>query len=225
MLLATSLLFMVLGIQLTNFVWRGAEWSLSRSSSRQALGGGGAHRLAAHLRHDGRAHLRTRRRPEPRVRGDHGLWRLRGLDRGLSGNAAVVGRGGSLTSEGSSVSSVRRSRCPSGCRSMSWGLGITLLRPRPPISPIRIALPEVTSPPRIEPFRLGKSRFCRTFPLLGEALFSQTPLTYAAFATVAITAFVLYRPPLGLAVRAAGENRPRSSKRRAVGSSPCAWAR
>ena len=44
------------------------------------------------------------------------------------------------------------------------------------------------------------------FPLSGPALFSQTPLTYGAFVVVALTAFVLYRTPLGLAVRAAGES-------------------
>ena len=34
----------------------------------------------------------------------------------------------------------------------------------------------------------------------------QTPLTYLAFVTVAVVAWVLYRTPLGLALRAAGEN-------------------
>ena len=43
-------------------------------------------------------------------------------------------------------------------------------------------------------------------PVIGEALFSQTPLTYLAFASVAAVAWVLYRTPLGLALRAAGEN-------------------
>ena len=37
-------------------------------------------------------------------------------------------------------------------------------------------------------------------------MFAQTPLTYLAFAVVGLTAFVLYRTPLGLALRAAGEN-------------------
>ena len=42
--------------------------------------------------------------------------------------------------------------------------------------------------------------------MLGPALFSQTPLTYLAFILVAVVGVVLYRTPLGLAVRAAGEN-------------------
>ena len=37
-------------------------------------------------------------------------------------------------------------------------------------------------------------------------MFHQTPLTYFAFAAVALVAWGLYRTPLGLAVRAAGEN-------------------
>ena len=37
-------------------------------------------------------------------------------------------------------------------------------------------------------------------------MFSQTALTWAAFACVAVVTFVLYRTPLGLALRAAGEN-------------------
>jgi ABC-type uncharacterized transport system permease subunit len=37
-------------------------------------------------------------------------------------------------------------------------------------------------------------------------LFSQTPLTYLALVLVGVVGVVLYRTPLGLAVRAAGEN-------------------
>jgi simple sugar transport system permease protein len=37
-------------------------------------------------------------------------------------------------------------------------------------------------------------------------LFNQTALTYLAFVSVIVTAWVLYRTPLGLAVRAVGEN-------------------
>ncbi|CUH38955.1 ABC-type uncharacterized transport system, permease component [Jannaschia seosinensis] len=37
-------------------------------------------------------------------------------------------------------------------------------------------------------------------------MFQQTPLTYAAFATAALVALILFRTPLGLTLRAAGEN-------------------
>ena len=43
-------------------------------------------------------------------------------------------------------------------------------------------------------------------PFLGPALFQQTPLTYLALALFALVAFVLYRTPLGLAIRAVGDN-------------------
>jgi simple sugar transport system permease protein len=41
---------------------------------------------------------------------------------------------------------------------------------------------------------------------VGEVLFQQTALTWAAFGMVLIVAWVLARTPLGLALRAAGEN-------------------
>jgi simple sugar transport system permease protein len=70
----------------------------------------------------------------------------------------------------------------------------------------RLALPEVTSPPKIEPFQPWPIPGLSRIPVVGEALFAQTPLTYLAFAATALVAWVLYRTPLGLAVRAAGEN-------------------
>jgi general nucleoside transport system permease protein len=43
-------------------------------------------------------------------------------------------------------------------------------------------------------------------PFVGPVLAQQTPLTILALALFAVAAFVLYRTPLGLAVRAVGEN-------------------
>ncbi|MDH5412323.1 MAG: ABC transporter permease, partial [Alphaproteobacteria bacterium] len=70
----------------------------------------------------------------------------------------------------------------------------------------RLALPEVTSPPKIEPFLPVEIPVLSDIPFFGPALFAQTPLTYLAFATVLVVGVVLYRTPLGLALRAAGEN-------------------
>jgi simple sugar transport system permease protein len=95
---------------------------------------------------------------------------------------------------------------PFGLSQHVVGLGITLLATATAYFAYRLALPEVTSPPRIEPFQPWEIPLLSDIPVLGEALFAQTPLTYAAFLTAALTAFVLYRTPLGLAVRAAGEN-------------------
>ena len=95
---------------------------------------------------------------------------------------------------------------PFGLSQHVVGLGITLLATSSAYYAYRLALPEVSSPPRITPFQPYEVPLLSDIPVLGAALFNQTPLTYLAFATVAITAFVLYRTPLGLAVRAVGEN-------------------
>ncbi|MDJ0630193.1 MAG: ABC transporter permease [Rhodobacter sp.] len=95
---------------------------------------------------------------------------------------------------------------PFGLSQHVVGLGITLLATSAAYYAYRLALPEVTSPPRIIPFQLYEVPLLSQIPILGQALFNQTPLTYLAFAVVGVTAFVLYRTPLGLALRAAGEN-------------------
>jgi general nucleoside transport system permease protein len=85
---------------------------------------------------------------------------------------------------------------PLGLSQHVVGLGITLLATAVASYAYRVALPRVTSPPRIEPFA----------PLPLPGALAQTPLSYLAFATVAVVAFVLGRTPLGLALRAVGEN-------------------
>lgn len=95
---------------------------------------------------------------------------------------------------------------PFGLSQHVVGLGITLLATSAAYYAYRLALPEVTSPPRITPFQPYEVPLLSEIPIVGEALFSQTPLTYLAFGVVGLTAFVLYRTPLGLALRAAGEN-------------------
>jgi simple sugar transport system permease protein len=95
---------------------------------------------------------------------------------------------------------------PLGLSQHVVGLGITLLATSVTYFAYRLALPRVTTPPRIEAFQPLPIPVLSDIPVLGPALFNQTPLTYLAFATVAVVAFVLNRTPLGLAVRAAGEN-------------------
>ena len=95
---------------------------------------------------------------------------------------------------------------PFGLSQHVVGLGVTLLATSSTYYAYRLALPEVTSPPKIDAFQPFEIPILSDIPLLGPALFSQTPLTYLAFVLVAIVALVLYRTPLGLAVRAAGEN-------------------
>ena len=95
---------------------------------------------------------------------------------------------------------------PFGLSQHVVGLGITLLATSAAYYAYRLALPEVSSPPRITPFQPFEVPLLSDIPILGQALFNQTPLTYLAFLIVGLTAFVLYRTPLGLALRAAGEN-------------------
>lgn len=85
---------------------------------------------------------------------------------------------------------------PLGLSQHVIGIGITLLAGSLAYYAYRLALPEVSSPPKIVPFA--------PLPLPGPL--AQTPLTWLAFLAAGATAYLLYRTPLGLAVRAAGEN-------------------
>ncbi|MEX0815244.1 MAG: ABC transporter permease [Dongiaceae bacterium] len=95
---------------------------------------------------------------------------------------------------------------PLGLSQHVSGIGITLLGTSLSYYVYRLVLPQVTSPPRIAPFEPLAVPYLVDLPLLGPALFNQTPLTYLAFAAVVAVAFVLYATPIGLAVRMVGEN-------------------
>jgi general nucleoside transport system permease protein len=86
------------------------------------------------------------------------------------------------------------------------GLGITLLATSASYFIYRTALPDVATPPRIVPFRPLDVPMLSDIPFLGPVLFQQTALTWLAFAMVGVVAWVLYRTPLGLALRAVGDN-------------------
>ncbi|WP_135502150.1 ABC transporter permease [Roseovarius aestuariivivens] len=95
---------------------------------------------------------------------------------------------------------------PFGLSQHVVGLGVTLLATSTSYYAYRLILPEVSSPPKIEPFQPFEIPILADIPIIGEALFAQTPLTYAAFGLAALVAFALYRTPLGLALRSVGEN-------------------
>ncbi|WP_295535599.1 ABC transporter permease [uncultured Thioclava sp.] len=95
---------------------------------------------------------------------------------------------------------------PFGLSQHVVGIGVTLLATSLTFYTYRVVLPEVSSPPKITAFQPFEVPILSQIPLLGPAFFAQTPLTYAAFLLVIVVALVLYRTPLGLAVRAAGEN-------------------
>jgi general nucleoside transport system permease protein len=79
------------------------------------------------------------------------------------------------------------------------GLGITLLATSVSYYGYRVGFPTVTSPPTIQPFAEMSS-----LPI--PVASSQTPLTLLALLVVPALAWVLYRTPLGLALRMVGEN-------------------
>lgn len=95
---------------------------------------------------------------------------------------------------------------PFGLSQHVVGLGVTLLATSVTYFSYRLALPEVTSPPRIEPFQVIEIPVLSTLPIIGPALFAQTALTYFAFIVAGLVAYILYKTPLGLALRAVGEN-------------------
>src|SRR5690349_10450758 len=79
------------------------------------------------------------------------------------------------------------------------GLGITLFATCLSYYAYRVLFPNVSTPPTIEPFA-GLS----SLPL--PVLASQTALTWLALFAVPFIGWVLYRTPLGLALRMVGEN-------------------
>jgi general nucleoside transport system permease protein len=95
---------------------------------------------------------------------------------------------------------------PLGLSQHVTGIGVTLLATSLSYFIYRVALPNVSSPPRIAPFAPLDLPGLSDLPFIGPAFFQQTPLTFLALALFAATAFVLYRTPIGLALRAVGEN-------------------
>jgi len=95
---------------------------------------------------------------------------------------------------------------PPGLSQHVTGIGITLLATSASYYAYRVLLPNVSTPPRIEPFPTLAGTWLADLPLLGPVLAQQTLLTLLALALVPLLAWVLYHTPLGLAIRAAGDN-------------------
>jgi simple sugar transport system permease protein len=79
------------------------------------------------------------------------------------------------------------------------GLGITLFATSVAYYAYRVSFPNVTTPPTIQTFT---EMAWLPIPILAR----QTPMTLLALLCVGLVAWILYRTPLGLAVRAVGEN-------------------
>jgi general nucleoside transport system permease protein len=95
---------------------------------------------------------------------------------------------------------------PLGLSQHVTGIGVTLLATSASYFVYRVALPNVSTPPRIAPFQSVDWPGLSDLPFLGPALFQQTPLTFLALGLFAVAALVFNRTPLGLALRAVGEN-------------------
>ena len=95
---------------------------------------------------------------------------------------------------------------PFGLSQHVVGIGLTLLATSATFYTYRVMLPEVSTPPKIDAFQPFPIPVLSDIPFFGPAMFQQTALTYLAFILVGVVSFTLYRTPLGLAVRAAGES-------------------
>ncbi len=95
---------------------------------------------------------------------------------------------------------------PLGLSQHVSGLGITLFATSVSYYTYRTALPNVSSPPRIEPFQPLDLPVLSELPFLGSVLFQQTALTWLALLLVAVVWYALNRTALGVAIKAVGDN-------------------
>ncbi|ABC23584.1 ABC transporter permease [Rhodospirillum rubrum] len=95
---------------------------------------------------------------------------------------------------------------PLGLSQHVTGIGVTLLCTSLSYYVYRLALPQTTTPPSIAPFAPFGDGALADLPVIGGVLAQQTPLTMVALCAVVAIAWLLYRTPLGLAIRMVGEN-------------------
>ena len=95
---------------------------------------------------------------------------------------------------------------PLGLSQHVSGLGVTLFATSLSYFVYRTALPNVSSPPRIEPFRPIDIPVIGDIPFLGPIFGQQTAMTWLALIMVLLVWYVLYKTPLGKAIQAVGDN-------------------
>ncbi len=95
---------------------------------------------------------------------------------------------------------------PLGLSQHVSGLGITLFATSVSYFSYRTALPNVSSPPRIEPFQPLDFPVLADLPFFGTVLFQQTALTWLALFMVVAVWYVMNRTALGIAIQAVGDN-------------------
>lgn len=95
---------------------------------------------------------------------------------------------------------------PLGLSQHVVGLGITLFASSLSYFLFRLLVPLSSTPPTITPFQPLSLPFVSDIPFIGPVLGAQTALTYIAIPLALLLAYVLFRTPLGLAIRMTGEN-------------------
>lgn len=86
------------------------------------------------------------------------------------------------------------------------GLGVTLFASSFGYYVFRLAVSVAGTPPTITPFQPLAVPGLNDIPFVGQAFFTQTPPTYVAIVLALALAYVIFRTPLGLAIRMTGEN-------------------
>ncbi len=128
-------------------------------------------------------------------------WMAVWLGAGLWGGVMVAAMAGALFGLLHAVLTV-----PLGLSQHVSGLGITLFATSVSYFTYRTALPNVSSPPRIDPFQPLDIPVLSDLPFLGPVLFQQTALTWLALLMVAVVWYVMNRTALGVALKAVGDN-------------------
>ena len=95
---------------------------------------------------------------------------------------------------------------PLGLSQHVSGLGVTLLATSISYFTYRTALPKLSSPPKIEPFQPLDIPYISEIPFIGLVLAEQTAMTWLALFMVVLVWWILNRTPLGLSIRAVGDN-------------------
>lgn len=128
-------------------------------------------------------------------------WMAVWLGAGLWGGVLVAALAGALFGLLHAILTV-----PLGLSQHVSGLGITLFATSVSYFTYRTALPNVSSPPRIEPFQPLDLPILSDLPFIGPVLFQQTALTALALLMVALVWYVMNRTALGVALKAVGDN-------------------
>ena len=86
------------------------------------------------------------------------------------------------------------------------GMGLLILSTGIASLAYRLAIGIVTSAPQIPVLAAVQLPVLGSLPYIGQVLFTQPVMVYVAYLLVPLMTFVLYRTPLGLRIRACGEN-------------------